>query len=162
VKPTIQPARSDTRLLVAPDRGQPTNAAFPGAFQDECNCGMDEAIAFEEVSRSTVLRLNSYALEISENASWLTPVVGGLFYMVAKSIAFCIELQMNWLTLFTPHALSHPSSVPDSQAQPTAEELAYSMDIAIGEPSAAPSGMVVSHAQPTAMVVPEQWRSRAA
>jgi hypothetical protein len=58
-----------------------------------------------------------------------------------------MEMQMSWLTLLAPHALSHVSTVTSSsssQDQPNEEELAFSMDIALGERVAPPRRMVAS------------------
>ena len=84
----------------------------------------------------------------------VAPVFGHLLLMASRAFAFSMEFQMNWLTLPAPHASSHVATL-GRQAQPTADELAYSMDIAIGEPSAG------NHAQPT-VIAPERWASRAA
>jgi hypothetical protein len=83
----------------------------------------------------------------------VAPVFGNLLDMASRAFAFSMELQMNWLTLLAPRALLHVAT-QGRQAQPTADELAHSMDIAIGAQFEVPSGMVAgrsgSQAQPTA------------
>jgi hypothetical protein len=84
----------------------------------------------------------------------VAPVVfGNLLDMASRAFAFSMELQMNWLTLLAPHALSHVATQGGRQAQPTEDELAHSMDIAIGAQFEVPSSMVAGssgmQAQPT-------------
>lgn len=124
----------------------PSNPGFPGDFQVLCSFAMDQALGIEEASLSTAFVLNSYAIDICKNAFWFAPIVGNLLDMAAQSVACSMELQKNWLTLLAPHALLHPAtphsrvaSTSGGQAQPTAEELACSMDIAIGARLIAPS-----------------------
>ena len=65
----------------------------------------------------------------------VAPVFGNLLDRAFRAFAFSMELQINWLTLLAPHASSHVAT-QGGQAHPKADELAYSMDIAIGKPSA--------------------------
>jgi hypothetical protein len=133
------------------NRTMPANSAAPAAntvdFQDPCGLAMDRAIGIEKAS-----------LDIKKKASWFAPV-GILFKAATQAIASCIKLQLNWLTVRVPHALAHVSTVASNssrQAQPTPDELAYSMDTAIGErftaSSNADEGGSGSHSQPTARV----------
>lgn len=131
-------------------------------LQDLCSLAMDQALGIEKASLSTVVHLNSCVVDIYGDA--FTPALGYLFDMAAYAFAFCMELQINWLTLMAPQALSHVAAAGStgtssfgSQVQPpTAEVWADSMDIAIGEGFTAPKGTVASdtgrQAQPTAGV----------
>jgi hypothetical protein len=156
---------SASSALVLANKGQTPNVEFPSDFQDLCSLAMDQAMGIEKASLTTVVRLNSSVIDIYKNAFWFAPVFGDLLDTAAKSFAFCIELQMNWLTMMMPHASSS-----ESQAESPAEELAHSMDIAIGERDTTRSNTVMSisgsQAQPTAEV-PERnmetaMRARAA
>jgi hypothetical protein len=104
----------------------------------QCSLGMDQAIGIEK-----------------KKASWFAPV-GKLLKAAAQTIGFCVEMRRSWLSLLAPHALAHVSTVASnssSQSQPSPDELAYSMDIAIGpQHVAAPRSTVatssVRRAQP--------------
>jgi hypothetical protein len=158
VKTKTIPASSAALSLVPANKGQTPNVGFSSDLQDLCSLAMDQAIGIEKASLTTVVRLNSSVIDIYKNAFWFAPVFGDLLDTAAKSFAFCIELQMNWLTIMVPHAneVAAPSSTvassSGSQAPPTAEELAHSMDIAIGAQFEIPSRTVVQ-AQPTAEVL---------
>ncbi len=102
----IAPARSAMPSLVASNEGHTLNAGFPGDFPRMCNLGMEQAIEIEKVSLAAVAHLNSCAIEIVRNALWFAPVL-------------------------VPHASRTVES--SSGRQPTEDELAYAMDIAIGE-----------------------------
>jgi hypothetical protein len=83
----------------------------------------------------------------------VAPVVfGNLIDMASRALAFSMELQMNWFTLLAPHASSRVAT-QGRQVQPAADELAYSMDIAIGAQFEVPSHTVAGssgmQAQPT-------------
>jgi hypothetical protein len=104
---------------------------------------MDRAMGIEKASLATVVRLNSCACEIYQNALWGAPVFGNLFGPAANALAFYVELQMHWLTMMMPHAngsaesllqVTAPGSTvaSSSDQQPTAEVLEQCMDIAIG------------------------------
>jgi hypothetical protein len=118
----------------------PANSAAPSAntvdFQNLCGLGMDRAIGIEKAS-----------LDIKKKASWFAPLLGYLFNTVTKAFASCMESQRNWLNMRVPCATSHvgtAASNSSSQAQSTPDELAYSMDIAIGERFTAPDRTVAS------------------
>lgn len=119
---------------------------------------MDQALAIEKASEATVVSLNSCAINLYKSSLWSAPAFSDLLDMVAQILAFSMELQMNWLTLLTPHASSQMASSSGSQAQATGDELAHSMDVAIGERFTAPSSTVASisggHSHPT-VEVPE-------
>jgi hypothetical protein len=106
---------------------------------------MDQALGIEKASLTPVGGVNSCPPDLYKNALWFTPIYGNHPGMASKALAFSMEMQMSWLTLLAPHALSHVSKVTSSsssQAQLNEEELAFSMDIALGERVAPPSRMV--------------------
>lgn len=98
--------------------------------QDLCSLAMDRAIGIEK-----------------KKASWFAPV-GKLFMAAAQTIGFCMEMRRSLLSLLAPHASSHVgtgASNSSGQPQPSPDELAYSLDIAIGARQlAAPSRTVTS------------------
>lgn len=145
MNPRYLPARSSVPFLMAANEGQAPDAVLLGDFQYLCDFGMDRAIAIQKVSLSTFFSLNSFAVDIYKNALWSTPGFGNLLDMTSQALDFTMELQMNWLTMLAPHALWHittPRSLVAStsgrQNEPAADELAYSMDIAIGPDVASP------------------------
>jgi hypothetical protein len=134
------------------------NAGFPGDFQDLCSLAMDQALGIEKESLTPVVSFNSYSLDLYKNAFCIVPVLSNLSDAAAHASAFCVELEMGWIALLAPHALSHVSTVARSsrsQDQPNEEELAFSMDIALGESFAAPGSTVATSsgipAQPKAV-----------
>jgi hypothetical protein len=94
---------------------------------------IDPAMEVERAPFSKVASLNSSLLDLYANAFWFAPAFGYLPETAAKSFASCMELQQNWLALLVPRASSSVASGSGSQAQPTPEELAHYMDIAIAE-----------------------------
>jgi hypothetical protein len=137
-----QTARSAPLSFVAANEDQIKN------FQDLCSFAMDQALGIEKASLSTVVTLNSCVLDIYREALRYTPVFGNLFDLAAQAVACSIELQMNWLTLLAPQHVATPGSTVASnsgrQNNPTDEDLAHSMDIAIGERFVEPSSTVTS------------------
>jgi hypothetical protein len=130
----VQASRT-TPFLLAANEYQAPNAGFPGNFQDLCSFAMDQALAIEKASQSTVVSFNSCMLDI--------------FDMASKSFETCMELQMNWLNMFSPYAFSHVAAVGNivttnygKQDEPQAEALAHDMDIAIGERAVTESNTV--------------------
>ena len=133
------------------NRTMPTNQAAPSAiavdFQERCSLGMDLAIGNDQSSA-----------DIKTEASWLAPV-GKLFNAAAQAIGFCVGMHRNWLSLLASHALSQTSTVASnsgSQSQKSPDELAYSIDVAIGpqhvaalKSMAASSSVRISQPQPT-------------
>jgi hypothetical protein len=144
----IKTGRSAKPFLMAAHEGKTPNARVPFDFQNLCNFGMDRATEIEKASLATVVCLNSCVLGIYKSAFWFEPEVGTLFDTAAESFAFCMELQMNWLHQLASLALSDVRTVAtsfgNSRAHPTAEVLAQSMDIAIGDRFVAPHGTVAS------------------
>ncbi len=132
----------DNRTMPANNDATSANAVD---YQEQCSLGMDQAIGIEKASLSTGVRLDSCLVD--KKASWFAPV-GKLFKTAAQTIGFCMEMRRSWLSLLAPHALSHVRTVASnssSQSQPSPDELAYSMDIAIGaQHVAAPRSTVAS------------------
>lgn len=127
MKPRTIAARSAPLSFVGANGGQTPEAGFTADFQDLFDLGMKQIVC-----------LNSCMLEISRNAFLFTSVPGNLFDTADESFAFCMELQQNWLAMLMPRASSLVASSSGSQAQPTPDELAHYMDIAIGERFTAP------------------------
>lgn len=122
---------------------KPRMPDFPVISKTCAALQMDQAIGIEKASLSTVVTLNSCAIDVYQN----------LLDTAAKSFAFCMELQMSLLNLMASHVADTVESISGMQAQLTAEVLERSMDIAIGAQITAPSTMVESssenQAQPT-------------
>ncbi len=117
------------------NRIMPANDAARSAstvdFQDQCSLGMDQAIGIEKDFLPTGVRLDFC---VDKKTSWFAPV-GKLFNVAAQAIGFCMEMRRSWRSLLAPQALSHVSTAasnPNRQSHPSPDELAYSMDIAIG------------------------------
>jgi hypothetical protein len=131
------------------------NAGFPGDFQDLCSLAMDQALGIEKESLTPVVSFNSYSLDLYKSAFCIVPVLSNFSDMATHAFASCVELQMGLIALLAPHPLSQVSTVTScssSQDQPNEEELAFSMDVALGERFAASSRMLActsgKHAQP--------------
>jgi hypothetical protein len=153
-------ARSAPLSFVAANEDQTSNAGFSVDFQDLCSLAMDQALGIEKESLAPVVGFNSRLLDLYKNAFCIAPVLSNLSDAAAHAFALCVELQMGWIALLAPNTLSHVSTVAScssSQDQTTPDELAFSMDIALGERVAPPSRMVAStfgkQAQPTAEVL---------
>lgn len=127
-------------------------------FQEQCSLGMDRAIGIEKASLPSDVRLDSGVINIYKKASWFAPI-GMFFKAAAQAVGFCMELRRSWLSQLAPHGLSHVSTVASnssSQSRPSADELAYKMDIAIGPQNvtaprrtAASSSVSTDRPQPT-------------
>jgi hypothetical protein len=148
MNPRTKPVRSSTPFLMAANEGKTPNVGVPVDFQDLCNFGMGRATEDEKASLATVVCLNSCVLDLYKNAFWFAPEVGNLFDTAAESFAFCMKLHLNSLdqlaSLTLPGVRTVATSFGSSQTQPTAEVLAQSMDIAIGERFPAPRSTVTS------------------
>jgi hypothetical protein len=131
-------ARSAPLPLAAAKKDQTPNAGFPGDFQDLFSFGMDQAIEIQKASLSTVVCLNSCAIDIYKNVFWFVPSLGGLFETAVQSFASCMELQLNWLNW--PIPASRSAASPSSSA----EALVHCMDIVIGERVTAANSTVES------------------
>jgi hypothetical protein len=132
---------------IMPANSPPPIAGFPGHFQDLCSFAMDQAIGIEKVSLTTFVSLNSSLIDIYKSAFCCSPVFSDLVDTAAKSLALSMEMQMNWLSMMLPPAtgsLRVASSVDDPPARPVEDELADSMDVAIGADVASPVSTVSS------------------
>lgn len=111
-----------TALLDAPDAVD---------LQPACNVEMDQALGIEETSPDLVVRPNPRALDPARNAFWHSLVFRELLDAGWRSFVFSWGLQMNWVQFIAPQ---RPVLASNSgrHAQPTAEVLERSMDIAIG------------------------------
>jgi hypothetical protein len=148
MNPRTKTARISTPFFMAANEGKTSNAVVPVDFQNLCSLAMDRAIGIEKASLTTMVCFSSCVLAIYKSAFWFVPELGKLFDTASESLAFCTELQLDLLDQLAPVALSGVSTVATSfggsQAQPTAEVLAHSMDIAIGERFTAPRSTVTS------------------
>jgi hypothetical protein len=133
------------------DRTMPAKNAALSAntvdFHDRCSLEMDQAIGNEKSS-----------LDITTKASWFAPV-DRLFKAASQAIGFCVGMHRSWLSLLVPHVSSHRSTVASNsggQSKPSPDELAYSVDVAIGpqhgaalKSTAASSSVTIAQPQPT-------------
>jgi hypothetical protein len=145
MNPRTVAARSAPLSFVAANEDQTLNATFPVDFQDLCSLAMDQALGIEKESLAPVVGFNSCLLDLYKNAFCLAPVLSNLSDAAAQVFASYVELQMGLIALLAPNTLSHVSTVASSsrsQVQPNEEELAFSMDIALGQRFTAPSRMV--------------------
>ena len=95
------PARCATPLLATANEYQTPDTVFSKEFQDLCSFAMDQALVIEKASQATAASLNSYAIDFYKSSLWFAPAFNDLLDMAAQNLAFCMELQMNWLTLLT-------------------------------------------------------------
>jgi hypothetical protein len=138
MKPKIVPPRSAALFLVEPKEGGCLEAGLPGGFQvlqggaTKPRNSRTKSAALSIVAPNKGQSPNA-GLDIYANAFWFAPAFGYLLEKAANPFAFCMELHKNWLTLLVSRASSSVVSSYGSQAEPTAEDLAHYMDIAIGE-----------------------------
>jgi hypothetical protein len=131
MNPRTTPARSAALYPVAANEGQTPITGFPGDLQDVCNLGIGEAIELQRAWLASIASLNSCAMGAHQNAFCFPPFLAPFFDTMTKSIASCLELQMNWLNLLLSRAGSTVVSVPGSQAQTEEEASERSMDFAV-------------------------------
>lgn len=138
--------QSTSPFVLAANQDQ-TWAAGLADFQDLCAQEMDRALGIHKASLDSAVQLHSCAMELYQaldlynNAAQFAPALAALIDAAAKSFAHCMELHAHcmeihraWLTLLAPHALAcTEASTFLHETEATAEELASSMDIAIGE-----------------------------
>jgi ribulose-5-phosphate 4-epimerase/fuculose-1-phosphate aldolase len=96
-------------------------------FQHLFSAGMDRALGFEKASLASVVRFNSYALDLYWNTLWHSSVFSELAEATRQALALSMQLQLGWLNL----SLATVGSTC-RQAQVAAEVLERSMDIALG------------------------------
>lgn len=129
-------------------RHEPTQAAgFAVDFQDLCAQEMDRALGIHKATLDSAVQLHSCAIEMYQaldpyrNTSWFVPVFESFIDAVAQSFAHCMklhahcmEMHRTWVALLAPNAfLFREASTFMSHTAARADELAYHMDIAIGE-----------------------------
>jgi hypothetical protein len=152
--------RSAPPMLVTAKQTQTRSTGFAVDFQDMCAQEMDRALGIHKASLDSAVQLHSCASEMYKafdlynNASWFAPMLEAFIDGAAKSFAHCMklhahcmEMHRTWLTLLAPNALPYRKAstfVNDTVA--TGEELAYHMDIAIGEQHFAAVEALAGHA----------------
>lgn len=104
-----------------PSTSQSSDATVSNDLQDLCHLAMCQALEIQKRSLDTVARWNSCLLD----SFWFLPDFDKLQEAAAQAFACYTELQMNWLALLTPRALTYI-------AAPSVEVLERSMDIAMG------------------------------
>jgi len=141
-------ARNTPLSFVAANKDQTRNAGLSADFQDLCSRAMDQALGIEKASLSTVVTLNSCVLDIYQEALRFNPVFGNCFNLAALAVASSIELQMSWLILLAPQhfAMSDRpgASTSDGETRSMTDDLAHSMDAAVGVSTSAPSRRAMS------------------
>ena len=136
MNPRTVAARSAPLSFVAANEDQTSNDGFSVDFQDLYSLAMDQALGIEKESLSPVVGSKSCLLDLYKNSFCIASVLSNHSDTAAHALASCVELQMGLIVLLAPHALSQVStetSCSSSQDQPNEEELAFSMDIALGE-----------------------------
>jgi hypothetical protein len=155
MNPRTTAARSAPLLPV--DAAHSQEARFFDVIQDLCNSAMDQALGIEKASLAPIAGLNSCLRGMVERALDFSPVFGNHLQAVSQVFAFSMELQLNFLNLLAPPFWSHASQgevISAGQHQPAADELAQSMDVAIGEPySATPICIVASSPEVAAVSI---------
>jgi hypothetical protein len=144
----------------------PTTMPTTTHYEDAYGLEMDRAIAAEVASLSPIARLNSSAIDIYKSIFWFAPAFDEWMNTAAQAITLCMELQSNCLMLFAqasrlPGVFWSGVAQPDSgeQEQPSAEQLARSMDIAIGERYSAADEVVEIHVEAPPQPETESWES---
>jgi hypothetical protein len=121
-------------------------------YQDLCGFGLAQAIENEKTALSALVRINSYLLDVYKGAFPFAPVHRNFLYFSAQALARLMEFQMNW---FSPVPSTFAPAKDDSSNQQTDDELAYSMDIAIGE-----RHVTVTSSSGTPARLPSEMRER--
>ena len=133
MNPRTIAARSAPLFPVGAMERETLHSGSTADFQDLFDLGMQQIVC-----------LNSCMIEIYRSAFLFAPVPGNLYDTAVQAFEYCVELQQNWFTLLVSCAASSMSSCPSIEVQPTPDELAYSMDIAIGERITAPGSVVAN------------------
>lgn len=147
MKAKAKTVRSTSPFAFAANHDQPRAAGFAVDFQDLCAQEMDRALGIHKASLDSAVQMHSCAMEMYQvldlynHASWFQPALAAVIGAAAESFArcmqlhaHCMEIHRTWLTLLAPYLLSYrEASSFLHEAEATAEELAYHMDIAIGE-----------------------------
>jgi hypothetical protein len=167
MNPRTTAARSAPLLPV--DAAQSQDARFFDVIQDLCSSAMDQALGIEKASLAPVVGSHSCLLGMYERALSFTPVFGNYLEAVSQALASSMELQLKFLNLLALPVWSHASQgevISAGQHQPTADELAQSMDVALGEQyTASPISIVASSpevpAASTQAITPRRMRRAA-
>lgn len=154
--------RSAPAFLAAANQDQTQAAGAAVDFQELCAREMDRALGIHNASLDSAVQLHSCAMEfyqainICNQASWFSPAIETFIHTAAQSFAHCMKLHTHcmdmhrsWLALLAPYGLPYERIEVSSfgaEAAATAEELAYHMDIAIGERSFPVEEAFASHA----------------
>lgn len=117
---------------VAAEKGQTADAGFPGDFQAMYGLAMDRAIGIEKSSLDAAVRWHACGLDLYTNGFWFAPGLDNLLDTAAQTLASCMEIQMNWISLMGLRAGIPVSSIPGAQAQQAAEAPEKHMDVAVG------------------------------
>ncbi len=99
------------------------------AVVDLQTLGIDQALAIEEASLASAVRLHSCVIDL-----YISPVLGQLMDAARHAFSFSVGLQMAGLNLVAPHAWQWLPLASSSgrQSCQSSEPLERSMDIAIG------------------------------
>jgi len=126
-----------------------SSSAFIGGIQDFTSLEMNRTIGKKEVSNPSLASGSSSKSDVldvpAKKASLFAPVEK-LFKAAAHAVVSCMEMQRSWLARFAAHAMSRASTAASSSGnvpKPTPDDLAYSMDIALGERLTASSSRVI-------------------
>jgi cell division septation protein DedD len=133
-------------------------SANPAESADSYSLGMDRVIGNQAAPLPTGAGLNPSVGGPNKKSSWFSPV-GKLFKVAAYALASCVEIQRSLFSQLAPRAVPHRDNAAGNASrrpQPSPDELAYSMDMAMGNRLAASSGSAASRsliqAQPIAKV----------
>lgn len=142
---TPRPTSNAPLFLMAAHRSHsPTpDAGISGIYHDVYSHGMDRAMGSEQASIEAAVNLQSSVAGIMEQADWYTPALCNLLDMAVQSLKSCLDLQLIWLSILAPQAItpsqasSHllelvPQGEYDCAAHEEADGFEYSMDIALG------------------------------
>jgi hypothetical protein len=160
MKAKAKVARSTSPFLMTASKDQTRTTGFAVDFQDLCAQEMDRALGIHKASLDSAVSLHSCAIEMYKsvdlysNASWCVPVLEAFIDAAAKSFAHCMKLHAHcaemhraWLALLAPNALPYgEASTFMNQTTAPSDELAYHMDIAIGERHFAEEATFAGHA----------------
>jgi hypothetical protein len=122
--------------VLVPDAEYP--AELQELYSDLYCLGMDQAIGIQKASLEAAVRLQTEVIDSYKHAAWCTPQFASWLDLVSQSLAYCMEWQMNLLSMLVP---ARPAlGVGGSLALgANAEELEHSMDVGIGHHKNSPA-----------------------
>ena len=126
-----KPETKSALLIEVPKPETTANAGLAAEVLETYSGAMDLALGLEKHTLSVVSRWNVRAIDI---ASSLAPVVCDLFSLAVKA---CVELQLNWLSWLPGWQTGSGAGQLDAPACDQ-NELAHSMDLAVGAQPAEP------------------------